>query len=1010
MSSPHDAEDRDARFERVVADYLHAAERGLAPDQAALIAEHPKLAEDLQSFFANRAAMERVAAPIRNAGADEPTIGLAPGTHEQHSKPRIQYVGDYELVEEIARGGMGIVYRAKQKSLNRSVAVKMILAGQLADDSAVRRFKQEAEAAASLDHPHIVPIYEVGEHEGRHYFSMGLVEGMSLAQRIASGPMPTREAAELVRTLAIAVQYAHERNIIHRDLKPANILLDTDGRPRITDFGLAKRTVEGQSLTETGQVLGTPGYMPPEQVQAKDIGPAADVYSLGAILYALLTGRPPFVAATPMETMLQVLAAEPVSPRQLNPSVPRDLDTVVMKCLEKQTTWRYRSAQELADELNRFLAGEPIRARRPGLVEQGARWLAKQKRSVALGIGVAAATAAVLVGGIGGWILYQKSLEGRLGLDTEHNRLIAQVLTPAGEQVLPPFTVPTQQPVELPAGEYLLRASGKELLSDDLSVRIEKGQTQQLSLSLNSQVLWTAQNIAGTAHVVHSAAGRPVGILDLHEKGIRFSDPSLKQELWSRNFDPLDDPLLKAIPGYQWKWAHWDILNSGYGQYDRRPQILEPCPRLDDDQLGDVVLAGRHQPVVVALSTDTGKILWAYAPQALAEAAEAFKKRATSGPGFLTGTIAGQPLVIPDVDGDGTVDLVISATVVILADGGNKMLPQRVIDGVSGKTGKRLWSYSLPEEWFILLNVPASPLAVTWHAQIRGYSGTSETSHPFGNTFRDFRRNTVSADSVTLPYPLQSIRHNQRSVVSCVAGTRVLLLDPQTGREVVPPQRPTYFPNVPPRVARFEAKGDDSLLLSMSISESGINIQPHDGQGLALWSPAQDKPHWQYSVFYSCFEKDLRQFQPRPVWPLVADLNGDGVDEVIMAHASSLDRPYGFFHTSSDRAWGEIVLLGKEQKDPFVWKRRLETVDQQVDQFIAGSRHQWRWLAGLVRRQYFLARVQFRVRVCRCHFGQDGRNPLVARAAVQNSEQPDRSRGCRSAALVERFATDCPGD
>ena len=283
---------------------------------------------------------------------------------ELSSLERVSLFGDYEIIREIARGGMGVVFQARQLSLNRTVALKMILAGQLANETDVKRFYTEAEAAAGLDHPGIVPIFEVGQHAGQHYFSMGFVEGQSLSERLADGPLPCREAALLIRGVSEAIEYAHRRGVIHRDLKPANILLDQSGNPRVTDFGLAKQVRLDSGLTGSGQIMGTPSYMPPEQARGKqsEVGPPADVYALGAMLYALITGRPPFQAATPLETVAQVINDEPIPPRRLNASLPLDLETICLKCLEKEPAKRYPRASALEEDLGRYLDGKPIGA------------------------------------------------------------------------------------------------------------------------------------------------------------------------------------------------------------------------------------------------------------------------------------------------------------------------------------------------------------------------------------------------------------------------------------------------------------------------------------------------------------------------------------------------------------------------------------------------------------------------------------------------------------------------
>jgi uncharacterized protein (DUF433 family) len=316
-------------------------------------------------------------------------VTLSPGREEAVSLPEIP---GYEIAEEIGRGGMGVVYRGRQISLNRVVALKMLLGGSGAGSAMLSRFRLEAEAVARLQHPGIVQIHEVGEHGGQPYFSLEYVAGGSLALKLDGTPLPAGKAAALVERLAIAVQHAHGHGIVHRDLKPANVLLaprEQEGaaadegtswgrfEPKIADFGLAKFLEVDRGQTRSGDVLGTPGYLAPEQAagRGKAIGPACDIYALGAILYELLTGRPPFRGENPLETLLQVLDQEPVPVRQVNPQVPRDLETICLKCLRKEPGQRYASATALADDLRRFQAGESIKARPPGVVEKGNRWL-----------------------------------------------------------------------------------------------------------------------------------------------------------------------------------------------------------------------------------------------------------------------------------------------------------------------------------------------------------------------------------------------------------------------------------------------------------------------------------------------------------------------------------------------------------------------------------------------------------------------------------------------------------
>jgi formylglycine-generating enzyme required for sulfatase activity len=304
---------------------------------------------------------------------------------------------------------MGVVYQARHLKLNRPVALKMILAGSHAGAADLARFQTEAEAIARLQHPNIVQVYEVGEHEGKPYFSLEFCGGGSLEKTLAGTPLPPKEAASLVETMARAMQAAHEQHVIHRDLKPANVLLAEDGTPKITDFGLAKKLDEA-GQTASGAVMGTPSYMAPEQAGGKsnEIGPLADVYALGALLYECLTGRPPFKAATALDTMLQVVSDEPVPPTQLQPKTPRDLETICLKCLHKEARKRYGSAAELADDLRRFLNGEPIRARPVGRAERAAKWV---KRNPVVAALAALVVLSVLGGASGVFVKYLDAKE-----------------------------------------------------------------------------------------------------------------------------------------------------------------------------------------------------------------------------------------------------------------------------------------------------------------------------------------------------------------------------------------------------------------------------------------------------------------------------------------------------------------------------------------------------------------------------------------------------------------------
>lgn len=372
--------DSDEVLVTLLDDLVGQARAGQAASIEEVIAKHPGLERELRELWATVQIAEDFGSFADLF--DENTSDWSANEEPSGSAGVLpRDCGDYELLTELGRGGMGVVYKARHKSLDRIVALKMVLRGDLASSMDLARFRAETEAAAQLHHPHIVPLYEVGEIEGRPFFSMKLIEGTTLAKRLADGPLPSREAAELLAPICRAIADAHRRGVLHRDLKPSNILIDAEGRTYVTDFGLAKRlktdssSVDGpagsHSLTQSGAILGTPGYMAPEQAAGRrgEVSPASDIYSLGAILYAMLTARPPFQAATALDTVLMLLEQDPLPPRMLNPKVDADLEMIALKCLQKPADLRYSTADTLADDLEAYLANEPISARSTHLTQ-----------------------------------------------------------------------------------------------------------------------------------------------------------------------------------------------------------------------------------------------------------------------------------------------------------------------------------------------------------------------------------------------------------------------------------------------------------------------------------------------------------------------------------------------------------------------------------------------------------------------------------------------------------------
>lgn len=568
----------DDPLDAILAAYLQAAETGTPPDRQAFIAEHVQFRKELEEFFTSQRHFELAIQPFRiTARSRSSSAGLLQdgddaarnesGLTVRETGDRPHIFGQYELLEELGRGGMGVVYRARQTQLDRTVALKMILTGQFAASEEIKRFQVEAQNAARLDHPNIVPIYEVGQFKGQHFFTMKLIEGGTLTDQKYRFPKDPKAAVRLVSTVAQAVHYAHQRGILHRDLKPGNILLDKEGSPQVTDFGLAQRLEgDGGGLTISGAVLGSPRYMAPEQARgSKVLTIAADVWGLGAILYELLTGRPPFVGDSILDTLSQVKDREPVRPSSGAIRVDRDLETICLKCLEKDPKRRYPSAQDLSDEMERWQRGEPIAARSIGRTERAWRWCIRNP-SLA-GLAASGIIAAILLIVLGVGVAYQARLQS--ALDSERHALTdlqnQKRLTEAALRQSQTYAYLAR--IAWAEREYqgndVARA---EQILDECPPELRNWEWQHLKRLCHAEIASVASS-SGAAITIPGPGG--AGLLTLGSDGILRSWGS-KGEALERNFPPLKGATSVAIKG------DGQVLLAGFADGAVRTWQLQP--------------------------------------------------------------------------------------------------------------------------------------------------------------------------------------------------------------------------------------------------------------------------------------------------------------------------------------------------------------------------------------------------------------------------------------------------
>ena len=853
-------EDNVSELARVLDQCLADLQAGKKPDRAQLLADHPSLATLLEQAldgleFIHRAATDPGPAPVQ--------------------------LGDYRILREVGRGGMGVVYEAEQVTLKRRVALKVLRFGAVADEVAMQRFQREAETVARLHHTNIVPIFAVGCEQGARYYAMQFIAGRDLGDLLKEarqgGQTLTPEAvSQWGLQAAEAIAHAHARGVIHRDIKPSNLILDCDGRIWLTDFGLARR-VDDVALSVAGALLGTPRYMSPEQARAsKDpIDHRTDVYSLGATLYELATGVPIFEADTAHEVLSQILHTEPRAPRQLKPGLPRDFETIILKCLAKEPSHRYATAQALADDLRSFLEGRAISARPPSMPERVVRWARQHRRTTTVaafsaGVSLVLAASAYLV-----WQDRQQARLGRMELTTDSPNLLGEVLDADGRALSPIFPVPTPKPVILPAGAHQLRLSASGLLSETWPMEITRRQTRTHFVQLNPRWLWppgevnTAEQPETEIVTLGTHADLIVRAQDPGDQPgrerlgrVRRLDGSTGRPVWPSDL-VLDETTLP--PGGnldQWK----ALLNPvGLSSFGQDTGLADRARDLDGDGVADLVLLSRTSPSLLAVSGAGGRVLWwsrAWPVPALGPGAQASStngwKLEDSGRGFVMGLPT-----VADVDADGTPDFVAcfhsdGATWVTSELVRHRTGPQSLLGAISGRTGAVLWQARLDEDWSHYI-----------------YSSTdAEKYQPLGRP------------------ALAQV--GGRAVVVLVEKSRLLGFDARTGEPAWAPCALGFEPDRAPDIADLDGDGQSEALF-LRLREGSAEgrtswagpatreFSEETSLGLLAISLPDGVSRWEKPFCVTPKWQDQELRNRRRQFHTVTDLDGDGRPEMVLS-------------------------------------------------------------------------------------------------------------------------------
>lgn len=905
------AEATAAELVQILDAYMAELQAGKAPSKAELLARHPQHAAQLEACLAGLEFIH---------GTETATPG------------RQQRLGDFRIIREVGRGGMGAVFEAEQISLRRRVALKILRFASVSDPDAIERFQREAETIGNLHHTNIVPIFAISEERGISYYAMQFIDGQSLAQVLAESkePLPADRVAEWGLQAADALSHAHQHGVIHRDVKPSNLILDKQKRLWLTDFGLARR-LDDVTLSMTGAILGTPRYMSPEQATAttKRVDHRTDLFSLGATLYELLTGQPAFSGDSPHQVIQHILTGEPKPIRDFVKSVPRDLETIVMKCLAKEPFDRYAAAADLASDLRAFLDGRPIRARRASLVELATRWIKSQQRSFQLAAAAVAITLVLTISGLLGWSSYDAWRQGSIKLATNMPPLVAEILNQQ-DQVLLTETLPMQNAASLPAGDYRIRVHGEKTLSESFDLTLTRGAEQGLSVDLQDQMLWTPQAIDRSYELVDFGNELAIVYLNADSIGLHKRQQPLHQ--WTLKLDSIIQAQPEQAAGLIWPWNSNSTQYSGYGPYDSRPWVAPQAADLNGDGTGDLIVAARHQAWLLALSGIDGRMLW-FAPRG-----EDVKQKVPNAfPGSrnkVLSAVFATPLTY-DCDGDGTPDVI--ATLGDFIDRPQQPNSQQYqikcwVEAISGKTGETLWSYHPPAEWFLLPQGEEVPYDLRWFIGDDG--GTMSSGNSFmsrgRHRIRDSGRSERTGMHAYRPAAMAMVTLGDAQCIAIVAGKQLVSLDPRSG-QASEPQTLTGRPAQSCRWGDLDGDGADDMVCVISDPATTAGGTAKPSTAVVAWSHQKSLQLW---------KKTLAVNPPRqpgwnveaPTWPLVADLTGDGRWEVVLpTDGSQRTGRIGLDETP----WGLLSVLDGTSGNE-IWSRRLVTMDQQVEHFLAG--------------------------------------------------------------------------